>query len=136
MAVGYAAVFVIVASVMGFQFLTAKGSIGREHLTGEAAKGVMFLVAALIVAAVMLSVGATRLLRSGHSGWVIGPLGAFVAVGCVGETVDLLGTASAASDAVGAGIIVLALIPVVLIVIDRRTYRRRQTGPSVDVARH
>lgn len=124
-ALGYAAVFAIAASVVGVQFVTATGSIDRKHLTGVAARGVLLLVVALIVTTVMLSVGAARLLRFGRPGWVVGPLGAFIVIGCIGETVDLYGTASIVSDAVGAGIIALAVMPVVLIAIDRRTLSRR-----------
>lgn len=125
-ALGYAAVFVLVAMLVGFQLVTATGSIGRERLTGIAARGAAFLIAVLISAAVMLIVGAMRLLRSGRAGWVVGLLGAFVVIGCIGETVDLFGTASGASDGVGAGIIALALIPPVLIAINRRVNGRRQ----------
>jgi hypothetical protein len=43
------------------------------------------------------------------------PLGILLVVGTVGETIDLVGTASSASDAVGLGILFLAAVPIALL---------------------
>lgn len=116
----YAATFAVVALVVGFQFISGTGAIGREHLTGVAARGPVFLSIALLVAAGVLAVGATRVVRSAGSSWLVWPLAVFVGIGLIGETVDLFGTASGRDDAIGAGILVLAMVPLVFVAVDRR----------------
>lgn len=111
----YGLVLVVVAVVLFGQYASGSGSIGGEHLTGQAANGVAGFSVLLVLAAILLTTGAVRLTRA-HSGRLLAaPLVVVCVVGVVGEIVDLAGTATAASDLVGLLVLLLAALPVVLV---------------------
>jgi hypothetical protein len=120
LAIGYAVTLTAVAASLLVEFMTGTGAVGREHLTGAAVRGVLFLSFALLAGAAVLIMGALRLTRRGGARLLVAPLVVLAAVGCVGESVDLVGSASGTSDLVGALIILLALLPVLLVAVDRR----------------
>lgn len=69
----------------------------------------------LLLAAALLATGVLRLRRHGDPRLIAWPLGIFASVGVIGEIADLAGSASGTSNAIGAGLVVLAAIPVGLI---------------------
>lgn len=119
-ALAFACAFLVVAVVVGVDAVTNHGTIGsaaRNTTAGRAspASGVWGLVVVLTLAALWLIRSSIRALRHQSYLAIVVPLGIFLVAGTVGEVIDLFGTASGASDLVGAGILVLAAIPVVLL---------------------
>src|SRR5512144_2118928 len=102
--VSYGAVLIAVAAGVLFEFVTGTGAIGHRHLNAQAGKGVVTLGIVLPLGAAMLWRGAANLARDRDPRLLVLPLALLLMVGCVGETVDLLGTATATSDLIGAGI--------------------------------
>lgn len=110
----------IMAVAVAVHAVTIRGTIGTaasDFKGGRTspATGVWALVAALLAAAAFLIRGAVRALRQERFSGIVIPLGLLVLFGSVGEIMDLLGTASGASDLIGAGIIILAALPVALL---------------------
>lgn len=128
--VAYAIVFIGEAVFLLYEFLGHHGSLGAKQLSGRAAGGVIEVSALLVFAGVLLGRGAVRLLRRGQPALLLAPLVVFILVGIVGETIDLVGSASAVSDAIGAGILLLAALPVLLVVSSARAGDRWTTTGS------
>ena len=112
--------FLVVAVVVAVNGITDHGNIGtaaRNTAGGRfsPARGVWSLVILLTVGGLWLIWSAVSAIwRRSYFGIVI-PLGVLLVFGTIGEVIDLFGTASSTSDLVGAGILVLAAIPVVLL---------------------
>lgn len=115
LAVLYGVVLVAVAALVLFEFVTSTGSIGTRSLDAQAAKGVLTLGAVLPLGAVILWRGSARLIGARDPRLLSLPLMLLLVLGCVGETVDLFGSATATSDLIGAGILVLAALPLALL---------------------
>ena len=117
----YALVLCGVGALLLWQLVTGTGAIGHQHPQGASLKGVLFTSSTLFVVAASLASGGVQLLRdrglSRRRGLLrlVLPLLLFLVVGCVGETVDLFGDASAASDVIGAAILLAAVVPVLLV---------------------
>jgi uncharacterized membrane protein len=111
----YGLVLVVVAVVLLVQYASGSGSIGAEHLTGQAANGVAGFSVLLVLAAILLTSGAVRLVRAYSGKLLAAPLVVVCVVGVIGEIVDLVGTATAGSDLIGLLVLVLAALPVVLV---------------------
>lgn len=103
------------AAVLAVEQVTGRGDLGSKHLTGLALRGVVTVVTLLLVVAIVLWVGAGRVLHQGTYLLMVFPILCFLAVGTIGETADLAGTASGASDLVGLGILALAALPPLLL---------------------
>lgn len=73
------------------------------------------LVVFLGAGAYWLVRSARRALREQAYLGIVAPLGLLLLFGSIGEIVDLFGRASGISDLVGAGILVLAAVPVALL---------------------
>lgn len=115
----FACAFLVVAVAVSVAAATNHGTIGsaaRNTTGGRAspASGVWGLALLLTAGAIWLVRSAIRALRHESYLGVVVPLVIFLVVGAIGEIIDLFGTASGASDLVGAGILVLAAIPVAL----------------------
>ena len=115
LAVLYGAVLVAVAALVLFEFVTGTGAIGNHGLDAQAAKGVLALGALLPIGALMLWRGSALLISSRDPRLLALPLMLLLIFGCIGETVDLFGSATARSDLIGAGILVLAALPLALL---------------------
>lgn len=119
-AVAFSCAFLVLAVGISVDAITDHGAIGtaaRNTSRGRfsPSAGVFMVTFLLALGATWLIRGAVRALhRESYTGIVI-PLGILLVVGTIGETVDLVGTASAASDAVGLGILAVAAVPVVLL---------------------
>lgn len=121
----YALVLLGVAAVTAYEFGTGTGGIGHQHLTGAAAKGVAFVVAALTGGAVCLVTGAVQAWRGRRPGLLVVPLVLLLLFGTIGEISDGVGGAPASSELIGAGILVLAAVPVALLAVPAsRAWRR------------
>lgn len=114
LAVCYSAVLASVAIGIMYEVVTGTGHIGSLRLNGNGLQGAVETIALLGFGAVCLARGAYRSWVGRGSALIVLPLCALIAIGVVGETIDLLGTASGASNAIGAGILVLAALPVIL----------------------
>lgn len=135
LALGFAGAFLVVAVVVGVDAVINHGTIGsaaRNTTGGRAspASGVWGLVVVLTLGAAWLSRSAIRAVRRGSYLGIVLPLSIFLVAGTVGEIVDLFGTASGGSDLVGAGILLLAAIPVVLLWVPLREAARTRAGPA------
>lgn len=114
LAAAYALVFLGVAAVLLWELVTGTGTIGQEQLVGRAAGGVASTALMLLLGGWLLASGAARLVRRRGRGLLVTPLLIFLAVGSIGEVVDLSGDATTLSDLIGGGILVLAAAPVLL----------------------
>lgn len=115
----FACAFLVVAVAVSVAAVTNHGTIGsaaRNTTGGRAspASGVWGFAVLLTIGAIWLVGSAIRALRHQSYLGVVIPLGIFLVIGTIGEVIDLFGTASGASDLVGAGILVVAAIPVAL----------------------
>lgn len=111
----YALAFAAVALYVLLSFVTG-GKVWRHADTAQAAAGVFFLVVVLAVGAVVLTLGALLLLSTGQRGLLLAPLVCFLVFGSIGETADLLGTASTASNLFGLLLLALAALPCLLLI--------------------
>lgn len=130
----YGLVLLGVAAVLAGEFMTGRGAIGHEHLTGPAAKGVVFMVVVLTAGAVCLAIGAVQVWRGRPPGLLIAPLALLLVFGTVGEIADGLGSATASSELIGAGILLLAATPLALLLVpgSRAWWRRSAPGRSAE----
>lgn len=79
-----------------------------------AARGMVFVGAAGLAGAALLVGGAVRTWR-GRFAWTLAPLFLVLVFGSIGEIVDVVGTATAQSNLIGAAILVAAAIPIGLL---------------------
>jgi hypothetical protein len=119
-ATAYACAFLVVAVWISVDATANHGALERQHTMPRAAGPAplpvfWWLLLVLVVGALWLMRSAVRALRRESYLGIVIPLGILLVVGTVGETIDLLGTASGASDVVGAGILFLAAVPVALL---------------------
>lgn len=139
LAFAYAAVLLVAAVALVVAFGSGSGALSAAHLSYQAEKGVVALVLILVAGSAVLVTGSIRLVRSGKGTLVMVPLAGLLAVGVPGETVDVVTGSPPRGNVVGAGILVLAVIPIVLIrYAHRRSHVRRPTStptPAATVAR-
>ncbi len=119
-AIAFAGALLVVAGVVIVDAITNHGNIGvaaRDTRGGRSspASGVFGVTIFLVLGAWWLVYGARRALRRDSYVGIVAPLGIVLVIGTIGETIDLLGTASGPSDLIGAGILVMAAIPVALL---------------------
>lgn len=131
LAVGFACALGAVAVGLAADAVTHHGTVGaaaRDISGGRSspAAGVWGLVVLLAVASTYLARSAVRALRHGAYLGIVVPLGILLVVGTIGEIADLLGTASATSDLIGAVILLLAAVPVALLWTPMRASLRRR----------
>jgi len=118
-----ASVFISLCSVALVAFAVAlflaslKVPNNPVYATRIQTRGFIFLVGIIIIGACILLKGVHQLLTQRRPKILFVCLGVPLAFGCIGETVDLFGTASHASDAIGAGILLLFAIPIVLLLL-------------------
>lgn len=79
-----------------------------------AVKGMVFVVLMGSLGATLLIGGAVRTWR-GSFDWTLVPLVAVLVIGSVGEVVDVVGSATALSNLIGAAVLVAAAVPVGLL---------------------
>lgn len=115
LAIGYALVLVAVAADVFYEFATGTGSLGHEDLKAAAAKGVVTLCVVLPLGAVLLCRGALQLARYRDPRLMAAPLVIVFIFGCIGETIDIFGTATVRSDLIGALILCLTALPLWLL---------------------
>ncbi len=129
-AVAYGAGLVVYAVYIGWAMLVAR--IGTAARSGDptVVKGSVSLVTWLLVGALVLVAGGIAVRRGGSRAGVVGPLGALVLVGTIGESVDLAGTASGHDDIIGAAVVLATVVPVglLLLPVARRWYRAKGTA--------
>lgn len=111
----YGAVLVAVAALVLFEFVTGTGAVGSLGLDPQGVKGVLTLGVLLPLGALLLWRGAALLVRNRDPRLLALPLLLVLVFGSIGEVVDLVGTATATSDLIGAGILALAACPLVLL---------------------
>jgi hypothetical protein len=80
----------------------------------NAAKGMVF-VGLLGLACAGLLIGGAMCTWRGSFGWTLVPLLVILVFGCIGEVVDLVGTATMQSNLIGGAIIGAALVPIGLL---------------------
>ncbi|HEV7212902.1 MAG TPA: hypothetical protein VGN47_14430 [Blastococcus sp.] len=80
----------------------------------NAAKGMVFVGVLGMTGTALLIVGAVQTWR-GSFAWTLVPLVAVLVFGSIGEVVDLVGTATAQSNLIGAAILVAAAVPIGLL---------------------
>lgn len=130
LAVVYGAGLVVYAVYIGWAMLVAR--IGPAARSGDptVVRGSITVVTWLLVGALVLVAGGLSVRHGGIRAGLVGPLGALVLVGTIGESVDLAGTASGRDDAIGATIVLAAAVPVglLLLPVARRWYRAKGTA--------
>jgi hypothetical protein len=126
-AVAFGAALAVYAVYIGWAMLVAR--IGTAARSGDpvVVRGSITVVTWLLVGALVLVAGGLAVRRGGSRAGVVGPLGALVLVGTIGESVDLAGTASGRDDVIGAAIVLGAVVPVGLLLVPaaRRWYRAK-----------
>ena len=127
LAVLYGIVLAGEGAMILFELVTGTGAIGHDRTNAAAVKGMVTVGLLLPAGAVALWTGSARLTRAHDPRLLALPLLAVLLFGSIGETVDLFGTASARSDLIGAGILVLAALPLALLSLPRS---RAWLGPS------
>ncbi len=115
----YGAVLAAVAAGVLFELVTGTGAIGHRDLDAQTVKGVLTLGVLLPIGTAMLWRGAANLARDRDPRLLVLPLALLLAFGSLGEVIDLLGSASATSDLIGAGILVLAALPLAMLALPR-----------------
>lgn len=127
LAVGYAGVLLAVAAAVLFEFVTGTGSIGHQDLGPAAVKGVLSFCVVLPLGALLLWRGALLLARQRDPRLIAVPLLVVFGIGSLGEAIDVLGTATARSNLIGALILVLTAVPLSLLGLpDSRAWMREQ----------
>ena len=96
----------------------------------RAAEGMVFVGVAGLTGAVLLIGGAVRTWRGSYV-WTLVPLVAVLVIGGIGEVADLVGTAGAKSNLIGAVILLAAAVPVGLLITRsaRNFAATRRRGP-------
>jgi hypothetical protein len=118
----YAGVLVVLAVVLVVDWTTGRGTIGHLGST-SANRGVSFFVVLCIGGAVVLVSGAATVWRGRRGLLAIIPLAIVVAIGCVGEPIDIVSGESVGSNIIGAFVIAAAVVPIVLLLLPRGSGR-------------
>jgi hypothetical protein len=123
MTVGYVVLLLGIAASLVWKLV-----LGTDNLMSD--NGVGFSLLVLWVGCLLLLVGAAQLYRGMGRGPLLIPLLTVLAVGTVGEVIDLVGNATARSNMIGAAILAAALAPVLL----ASTPRARRCPPQWNCA--
>jgi hypothetical protein len=115
----YAMVLVTVAAILCFDGGTGRGTVGSLKGSAEN-RGVAFFITVCVIGAGALVWGSVRAWRGARGFGAIIPCAVVVAIGCVGEPIDILAGNSLSSNLIGAIIIVLAATPIVLLLLPRK----------------
>jgi hypothetical protein len=100
-------------------FLSGTGSIGSEASSSAGTRGVLFLCVAFLALALMLGVGALRLMRRARWVLLVCPCAVILVLGTVGEIADIIGGSTLGGNLIGAGILFCAAAPLVLVLLPR-----------------
>ena len=129
-----ASVFIVVCSIalvvfalaMIFANYGSHPSPNTANLTQSNKQGLLGLAVFIMVAALVMIYGVYIMIVNGQRTLLFILLGIPLAIGCVGETIDAFGTATLASDAIGAGILLLFAIPIILLLLpNSRNWSKR-----------
>lgn len=126
----YAITLDALVAVLVFEQITGRGHLGAERLSGLSLNGLLDFTTVLLVIAVLLWLGATRLISSGRQLLIVVPLSCFMIIGTIGEIADLVGNASLQTDLTGLGILALSGLPVFVLATPRARRWRRECLPS------
>jgi hypothetical protein len=110
----YGVVLAIEGVVLFVDFLHG-GTSGTPNPSRLEAFGMERFAGFLVVVGALLEFAAVRLVRSRRSALFVVPLAILVVGGTIGESFDILGGTGIVSNVIGAGIIILAALPIVLI---------------------
>ena len=94
-----------------------KVSNNPVYATGTRTKGFICIAFLILLGALLLVMGVRSLLEKGRPTVLFVILGISLAFGTIGEVVDLFGTASGASNLIGACILLLFAIPISLLLL-------------------
>ena len=115
LAIGYAVVLVALAAAVLYEFVTGTGSMGHRNLNPATVEGVLSFCLVLPIGALLLFRGALLLARRRDPRLMAVPLVIVFGIGCMGETIDIVGTATTRSNLIGAVILVLTALPLALL---------------------
>jgi hypothetical protein len=115
LAIGYAVVLVALAAAVLYEFVTGTRSMGHRNLNPAAVEGVLSFCLVLPIGALLLFRGALLLARRRDPRLMAVPLVIVFGIGCMGETIDIVGTATTRSNLIGAVILVLTALPLALL---------------------
>jgi peptidoglycan/LPS O-acetylase OafA/YrhL len=127
LAAGYGFALVALAIVLAMGWAFHRGNVGHLHSLA-AYRGVAYFIVACIAGAALLVTGSVRAWRGARGLPALIPLGLIVAIGCVGEPIDILTGQSPASNITGALIICAAALPAVLLILPRKDTARRSAS--------
>lgn len=126
-----ATIAAVLAVLYVLGLLTLAGSLVVErmygngviaHLSGYAeVHGWALVVVACIAGALLLLFGAVSVWRGRRGLAVIAPLALIVLIGCIGEPIDIISGNPLGDNLIGLLIIVAAALPIVLLLLPRRT---------------
>jgi len=111
----YAATLIIVAVSLVYEFVSHTGSIGAQHLDSNGTQGLIWVALAFLVGASLLGGGAYQIWVNRRPHMLVTPLAILLVIGCIGETADIIGTATASSNLIGVGVLVAMALPVGLV---------------------
>lgn len=129
LATGYGFALVALAVVLAADWASHRGDVGHLHSLA-AHRGVAYFIVACIAGAASLMTGSVRAWRGARGLPALIPLGLIVAIGCVGEPIDILTGQSSASNITGAAIICAAALPAVLLILPRNDTARRSASET------
>ncbi|HEX3779969.1 MAG TPA: hypothetical protein VHX38_09885 [Pseudonocardiaceae bacterium] len=114
-----------------YEYVSGTGQIGAEHLTMSGGKGLTLCALLFLAGGVASLVGGIRLITRRQRRLVLVPLVLVLVIGAIGEIVDVATGASASANLIGAGVLVLAALPVALLATrgSRRWLGSGENGP-------
>jgi peptidoglycan/LPS O-acetylase OafA/YrhL len=119
LAAGYGFALVALAVVLATDWALRRGNVGHLHSLA-AYRGVAYSIVACVAGAALLMTGSVRAWRGSRGLAALIPLGLIVAIGCVGELIDISTGQSVNSNITGAAIICAAALPAVLLTLPRK----------------
>ncbi|MDP9736105.1 hypothetical protein [Curtobacterium sp. 260] len=119
LAAAYGFSLVALAIVLATDWALHRGNVGHLHSLA-ASRGVVYFIVACIAGAALLMTGSVRAWRGARGLPALIPLGLIVAIGCIGEPIDILTGQSLSSDITGVAIICAAALPAVLLILPRK----------------
>jgi hypothetical protein len=111
----YAGPLLFVSAMTCYQILSGTGAIGGVSHDRFELKGVFGIIVFTAAGAGYLLFGAARAAAGRDYRWILWPLRAFLGIGAVGQSVDLIGGGLTPGHLVGFAILAAAAIPVVLL---------------------
>ncbi|NUU06425.1 hypothetical protein [Leifsonia sp. C5G2] len=115
----YASVLIGLAVTLTIAWASGRGTVGTLD-SNAANRGVAFFIVVCLAGAAALVLGAVGAWRGRRGIPAIVPLAIVVLVGCIGEPVDIVSGNPPLDNLIGAGIIIAAALPLVLLLLPRR----------------